>query len=67
MRHDELNGRAEEIVFLCDDKCRICPQPGANCKSNISVSPAPPERDANFHYTWIDFELMDEELQNQRK
>jgi hypothetical protein len=67
MRRDESNECAGEIAFLCDDKCRICPQPGANCKSNISVTPMLPERDKNFHYTWIDFELMDEELKNQRK
>ncbi len=24
---------SKEISFQCDGKCRICPYPGANCKS----------------------------------
>lgn len=39
--------------FSCNGKCRICPYPGAKCKT-ISVFPTPAEREIVKEDTRID-------------
>lgn len=46
-----------DIEFACDGKCRICPYPGAHCKT-ITVLPALPVREEDRHRTWMDPELQ---------
>ena len=47
--------------FSCGGKCRICPYPGANCKT-ITLKPKIPERDEPVHAVWMSQELQDEFL-----
>ena len=44
--------------FACDGKCRICPYPGANCKT-LTAAPAHPERETHCNQTWMDPETQD--------
>jgi hypothetical protein len=56
MKNEEMQG---EIIFPCDEKCRICPYPGANCKT-IRLVPVLPERETDMKRVWMDPELQDE-------
>ena len=49
----------EKIVFNCDEKCRICPYPGANCKE-IKIKPEIKEREVDEHRIWMSPELQSE-------
>lgn len=41
-----------DIVFACEGKCRICPYPGANCKT-ITLHPPLPQRETDPHRVWV--------------
>ena len=47
-----------EISFACNGKCRICPYPGANCKT-ISLFPVQTEREIVTDEIRIDPEVED--------
>lgn len=49
----------ERIVFSCDEKCRICPYPGANCKK-ASAGTQAAEREEDAHRIWMSRELQEE-------
>ena len=55
----------EPITFACEGKCRICPYPGANCKT-ISLNPDLPEREADPHRIWMDPGLQDQLMKQHR-
>lgn len=49
--------KPSEIEFSCEGKCRICPYPGANCKT-ITLKPVLPERVSDPHRVWMDPQLQ---------
>lgn len=52
----------ERIVFSCDEKCRICPYPGANCKK-VFAEAKTAEREEDEHRIWMSPELQEELIQ----
>lgn len=55
---DHTPKRKKEISFSCEGKCRICPYPGANCKT-ITLTPNIPERETDPHRVWMDPALQE--------
>lgn len=49
-----------EIVFACEGKCRICPYPGANCKT-ITLHPTSAQWETDPHRVWLN-PMIEEEI-----
>lgn len=55
-----------EIEFACEQKCRICPYPGANCKSKPMNTSFFDTAESGKLQRWMDPEIQDKAAKQMR-